>query len=172
MGQKTCGSCHGTGGYYTTERIHNPAGGMFQTRQVRKSCPMCGGSGSVYAPDPPPSRPRRAAQQKSAQGTHGKITVGADGKLHTETTPEEADKSFAGLLGFAIACYIGYLAFFRDFQAETWVKWSVTLGSWVGSYWYFDKYRRVTRMLRKLTGLAILAFLAYWVIRLLSESGS
>lgn len=45
MAHKTCTSCRGTGSGTTTERVPNPAGGMFQEIQVRKRCMHCVGSG-------------------------------------------------------------------------------------------------------------------------------
>lgn len=50
MAQKTCSTCGGWG-YSATERIPNPAGGMFQEIQVWKSCLSCGGTGSIWVPD-------------------------------------------------------------------------------------------------------------------------
>lgn len=51
MGQKTCPSCYGVGSYSATERIPNPAGGMFQEISVRKTCFTCAGIGTIWGQD-------------------------------------------------------------------------------------------------------------------------
>ena len=84
-------------------------------------------------------------------------------------TPEEKDRSFASLLGLAAACLLGYLAFFRDLEAETWVKWLITLGGGWLTYKVFNRYRRLTRFLRVATGIAILVVVVYFVIRFFSS---
>jgi len=55
MARKTCSTCGGSGGYWATERVPNPAGGMFREIQVRKTCPACVGNGSIWVSDDTPS---------------------------------------------------------------------------------------------------------------------
>ena len=158
MGSKTCGVCHGTGGHYATERVPNPAGGMFQMIQVRRTCAMCGGSGSVYAPDPPGA---------------GAIRVqGRAGPARPPTPPPATrgkDTAFPSPAGLPRAALLGFLALFRDLEAETWVKWLITLGGGWLTYKVFNRYRRLTRFLRVATGIAILVVVVYFVIRFFSS---
>lgn len=165
MATKTCGACGGSGGFPSTQRVHNPAGGMFQVIHTRETCSMCGGSGSVYAPDPV------GPSSGGTGGTHGVVTMGADGKLQTKTTPEEADRNFAALLAFLTAGFMGYLAFFKGLEANVWVKGGLTLVPAGFVYWYFNKYRKVTRVLRIGTGIVILLVIVYYVIELWRQYG-
>ena len=56
MGQKTCSYCYGLGNTKTYQTIRNPGPGGSTHITVSKDeiCALCGGSGSVYEPDPVP----------------------------------------------------------------------------------------------------------------------
>lgn len=85
MGTKTCPSCFGTGGYHATESKRNTGPGpLYVPVNVRKRCQHCGGSGTVFEPDPPkPSTAqpgnRKAPPPSSPSAGAGGLDHGSDG---------------------------------------------------------------------------------------------
>jgi hypothetical protein len=163
MGWETCTTCGGTGTILSMERRPS-ATGMFEQYQVSRACMGCRGQGGRQVADPVPRAPRRKNKTNLPSATAGVVTVGDDGQLTVEKTPEEQDKTFIGLVTFLILLYMGYLAFFQDLQAADWVKWVITLGPPVGVGWILTSYPGLTRKLRVTTYLLIAVAIVYFLV--------
>ena len=143
------------------------ATGMFEQYQVSRACMSCGGQGGRQVADPVPIAPRTKRNKKRApapDANAGVVTVGDDGQLTVEKTPEEQDEAFTGLVTLIIFVYMGYLAFFRDLQAEEWVKWTITLGPATVVGWILTTYPRLTRKLRVTTYILIAVAVVYFLV--------
>lgn len=105
MAVKTCSSCHGMGSYTTTERIPNPAGGMFQEIQVRKTCVFCSGTGQVFTAD----------KFSTSQSSSGR-KASPSGPLKS---PETILAELFSVIIFGLIVYIGF--------SQTTAEWYVIL---------------------------------------------
>lgn len=164
MGWQTCTICGGRGTILSMERRPS-ATGMFEQYQVSRTCMGCGGQGGRQVADPVPRAPRTKKNRASAADANaGVVTLGDDGRLSFEKTPEEKDEAFTGLVTLLLVLLMGYLAFFRDFQAENWVKWIITLGPAGVVCWILTKYPRLTRQLRITTYVLIALAVVYFLV--------
>lgn len=159
MALNTCSACNGRGGYHATERVPNPAGGMFMEMQVWKNCLMCGGSGSVWVPDSAPGAITLYKGKKSKRPPR-----------RTPATPEESDRSFAVLLTLVFAGFMIHAMFGRDLQAELWVKWTIIGASIAVCRRVLHKAKRLTRFLRYATVYGLAAFLIAFLVKAALDS--
>lgn len=134
VGSKACGSCFGTG----KQSVPGAGSGVLET------CRTCHGLTTVYVPD--------------RDETGGGVELSPQPR-----TPEDKDKTFATLLTFATALFLAYQVVVRDFQAAMWVKWTIVLAPAAGVYWFFNKYRRLTYILRIGT-IVVIAILVVLII--------
>lgn len=163
MARKTCSVCAGLRGYNSTERVPNPAGGMFMEIQVRKPCMGCGGTGSIWVPDPVPQIPRTSTS--SRRGTAVSSGSAQPGKRQTSpprtrapSTPEETDAAFANLASLVLSGFMIRVMFYQSVEAELWVKWTIIGVTTALFRWILHSAKRATRLLRYATIIAIAGY--------------
>ena len=186
MGKRTCTICGGRGSTTTSEWRPNPMGGLGQNVTVRRSCNGCGGSGSVWAPDPPrvprpkrgSSKKRQASKGKSSAGkakvprgfvrkkskagaeTVGTFSLDESGELRVEPTQEEIDRAGAALFSLLAAMGIGIAV---GYQVNIWVSLAFPVVGGGAVYWLLRKNPFVVRLLKVLFLLAVVAGIGYLI---------
>ncbi|MCP4573875.1 MAG: hypothetical protein GY838_16070 [bacterium] len=137
MPQDTCTSCFGTGSYQTTERVNNPAGGMYQEVPVSKPCMACSGAGTIWKADQPkPRRAQRAqekerAHQRVDSGEASAITEPTDYTVYSAGEGESGTKFeefVAGLIFIVVGLSTGYYC-----STETTMNWPWAVGLGFGA---------------------------------------
>jgi hypothetical protein len=97
---------------------------------IRRNCNACGGSGKVWAPDPPrpprpPKPPKRPKPRKRGNGDDiGVITIGEDGEIQEAPPPptrEQRERAAAATVAFATFLGVALI-----------VSWQGTLWSTLG----------------------------------------
>lgn len=133
MAQKQCSACGGSGRTLGTETYTDMSGGyIYKTRSVMKPCSFCNGTGSVWAPDPPPKRSPAPHQSGSRNQTPPARRRGRSKRDSFPSTlsPEEAalwkekekEKKFRKLVAMTIFAGMGYLLFTSGPAWAWWVK--------------------------------------------------
>ncbi len=171
MSSETCHACWGSGYVTRSESVPNPSsngGPLYVQVEVRNPCCACGGTGRIYTPDPiiptrkqPRHNDRLPTQHKDRQQTPRAVRGrGHDATRSTKTRPAplDADEKFANFLGIASIGVSLYVLFNTSQPANPLVKLTIAFAIGFVCSLFFQKCRRVTRVLRHVT--AILFFSA------------
>lgn len=146
MAQVICLGCFGAGSYTSTERVPNPAGGMYREITVRKSCFFCGGIGSISRPEsysPPPSS--HASQRQAPkhappiQFEEGVATLAAFGAWATiwyyGSSLTNLEWYWPGIVGALIGLLIRKLLAGPFRCILTWLKYVLMIGLVLTGLW-------------------------------------
>lgn len=165
MAYETCNACYGSGYMTGSESVPNPSqdgGSLYVQVEVRKTCFGCGGSGRISTPDPIVPTRREPTGRHS---TRSQSQSQRSDNRHKSTQPEmsqpavvDPDEKFANFLGLTSIGVSLYLLFNSSQPANPLAKLAIAFGVGLVCSLFFQKARRITRMLRHV--VAILIFIA------------
>ena len=124
--------------------------------QVRKTCMGCGGTRSVWVPDPVQPTARGTSVSSRSAKTRKRQTTPP--RTKKPSTPEEKDEGFANLASLVLAGFMIRVMFYQNVEAELWVKWTIIGVTTALFRWILHFAKRATRLLRYATIIAVAGY--------------